>query len=597
MSVKCGDYNCWDEGLDYCGRADGPSPQAKICKCKPGYTGVECRDKDVCYEFNKNDKCNQSKGYGKCRKETVGGKEIAKCVCERNKGVLGDEEVNGKFCNDLCWKLAPDKEWIKQDCNNHGTCVKETGKCTCDDGWTGDSCDTTICDALNCGSTPGWLRFTGMKEDPWQYNGTGIFDVCTDGECTCQIGGKQGYNNRGQKWGPNETGYAAPSNPYPFGGIATTKLSDGTCRPCPPDPPPDSPPGLQGAYMHEDNDPNSPHYGTSYCKACPRGTKNGPDSGKCNQCLPGYFTPGSGVPKIIPPDQMEKNYRTDCVRCPNGSTRSTNPEYIGPDEDRIRSKTCNKCSPGYYMGELYYDEYNKVPDCLKTCKDSTDGWGEPITACVNAFQGDECSSTCQVGVHWTKKQEQEYEAAREWCFNSPNNPEELLTPIPIPKEEQGKWWGAADETGEIRPGLTANCRSCSCGGGTTTDTHSGVDTNMKVPKKSGCSADDDDFKKDRIIAYYWANNSAEKSDEQIINDCTVNNWCDSGTSSYPKECDWKYKYTGKANYDPPISHKLSEVTSAWNTDELAPCPAGYHQDDHYSGVGFNKRICILDGYE
>ena len=34
------------------------------------------------------------------------------------------------------------------DCMNHGTCVKKEG-CECNKGWTGDGCETAVCDCNN----------------------------------------------------------------------------------------------------------------------------------------------------------------------------------------------------------------------------------------------------------------------------------------------------------------------------------------------------------------------------------------------------------------------------------------------------------------
>lgn len=596
-NISCGDYVCWTEGTSFCGRREGDA--AKVCRCKDGWEGDECRDKkpvpepvpepitDLCDEYNTNDTCNESKGYGKCEVVDDDGVFTAKCVCDQERCIYGD------FCDDLCWKEDPNGECVPNDCNNRGTCSKETGKCTCDSGFMGDECESSICDlapsgrwSIGCNGSPGWLRRTGVSSNPYQYDLGARNFLCEDGECICQSGGAEGNRGKGRKWRKDETGYAAPQTNYPYGGIATKRLSDGTCTPCPPYPPPGSPHGLQGSHYYYDSDPDSPHFGHHYCKACPYGTTNGEDSPYCNKCLTGFW--GGGVPEELPNSEFHStwhNVRTDCSKCSTGSERAGGPAYPGAKNNI--SKTCNKCSEGYYLENIYYDGYTQTPRCANKCRDSQD-----YTSCEDFiwnYGGSDCSETCT----WEEK-----EKVRAWCLGK-NNPEGSINPKIIPKTEPG---GTFDlKTGELEAGQVATCSKCACPSDSTYDTHQGGGLNSKVKKTNNCTYNPNEEAKNGAI-YNWliyndiATDTTKGLDSLIRDTCLVNNLCDSGKSGYNYECDWKYQYAGKKGTTPLYSSKVSDVTSAWYTSDLAPCPTGYHQAGHYSGSGFNKRICILDGY-
>ncbi len=597
-NIICGDYVCWDEGTSFCGRRGGDA--AKVCRCKDGWEGDECRDKkpepkpeppdpvpDLCDEYNKNDTCNESKGYGKCEVVDVEGIPTAKCVCDQERCIYGE------FCDDLCWQEAPNGECVPNDCNNRGTCSKETGKCTCDYSFVGDNCESSMCDlapggrwAIGCNGSPGWLRRTGVSSNPYQYNlGSGNF-LCENDECSCQNYGAEGNRGKGRKWRKGETGYAAPQTDYPYGGIATKRLSDGSCSPCPPHPPPGSPHGLQGSHYYYDNDPDSPHFGHDYCKACPYGTTNGEDSPYCNKCLPTFW--GGGIPEELPNSEFHTNYltaRTDCARCSEGAERAGGPAYPGAKNNI--SKTCNKCAQGYYLKDVHYDGYTQAPRCATNCKDSQD-----YTSCEDFiwnYGGTDCSDKCT----WEEK-----EKVRKWCM-SENNPEGSINPKIIPKTEPGGTFDS--KTGELDAGQVATCTRCACPTDTTWDTHQGGGVNEKVKKTNNCTYDPKQEAKNSGI-YDWliyndiASDRTKGLDASIRDECLVNKWCSSGKSNYNFECDWKYQYAGKKGTTPLYSSKVSEVTSSWYTSDLAPCPNGYHQAGHYSGSGFNKRICILDGY-
>lgn len=597
-TIPCGNYVCWTEGTNFCGRREGDA--AKVCRCKDGWEGDECRDKkpdpkpeppdpvpDLCAEYNKNDTCNESKGHGKCEVVDVEGKQTAKCVCNQEKCIYGE------FCDDLCWKKAPNQECVPNDCNNRGTCSKETGKCACEPNYTGDFCEKGLCESsTGCGGSPGWIRRTGVKSNPYQYQLGAVANFnCADGECTCQSGGAEGNRGKGRKWRKGETGYAAPQTDYPYGGIATKRFSDGSCAPCPPETPPGSPRGLKGTHLYYDYDGESPHSGQTYCKACPYGTTNGTDSPYCNKCLPGFW--GGAVPEELPLSEFDPFYntaRTDCKRCPTGSERADGPVYPGAPDNT--SKTCNKCSPGYYLGNVYYDGYTKRPTCSRKCKESSGSDYEPEYTSCGDFIYNDSGTNCDECSYDVKQK------IRAWCI-SKNNREGSLDPKVIPIGEPG---GTIDtKTGELVAGQVANCSKCSCPSTTTDDTHSGGGDNVMLKKTNNCSYDPNQNFKNGAI-YDWliyndiASDRSKGLDESIRDECLVNKWCDSGQSAFNYECDWKYKYAGKKGTTPLYSNKVSEVTSAWYTSDLAPCPNGYHQAGHYSGVGFNKRICVLDGY-
>ena len=48
-------------------------------------------------------------------------------------------------------------------CNGHGSCSKDTGKCTCKAGWFGADCLTEVTPATDN------FRFMGVKGSRWQY--------------------------------------------------------------------------------------------------------------------------------------------------------------------------------------------------------------------------------------------------------------------------------------------------------------------------------------------------------------------------------------------------------------------------------------------
>jgi len=593
--IECGPLNCWAEGTKLCDRTkDGHATQ--FCNCKDGWVGEECRDKKepdpptpgLCDDYDKNDTCNESKGYGKCEIVEVDGQEKATCVCDRSRCIYGE------FCDDLCWKKSPSGECVVNDCNDHGTCDSATGKCTCNPNYNGEYCQTNICDndPTGCGGSPGWLRRTGVRDEPYQYGlGSVATFRCEDGECTCQSGGAQGNRGRGREWRKGETGYAAPQTDYPYGGIATKRFSNGSCAPCPPDPPPGSPRGLKGTHVYYDSDPDSPHIGQTYCKACPYGTTNGTDSPYCNKCLPGFW--GGAIPEELPLSEFDPNYRTartDCARCKTGSARADGPAYPGAQNNI--SETCNKCIPGYYLGNVYYDGYTQRPTCSKTCKDFPGSdYEQEYTSCSDFIYNSS-------GTNCDKCSYDEKEKIRAWCI-SENNRDGSLDPKIIPKGSPG---GTIDtKTGELVAGQVANCSKCSCPSTTTDDTHSGGGDNVMLKKTNNCTYDpSQEFKNGAINDWLIYNDiPSDRSkglDESIRDECLVNKWCDSGKSAFNYECDWKYKYAGKKGTTPLYSNKVSEVTSAWYTSDLAPCPNGYYQAGHYSGVGFNKRICVLDGY-
>ncbi len=135
----------------------------------------------------KNEKCNLDCGtHGICDDDTK------KCEC--NEGWTGEfcqTEIITSVCDTL-------------DCGEHGTCNEDTGVCDCANGWMGTLCDvqTMACDTLDCGENGTCNPDTKMCDcaDGWM----GLFcdeeDLCfglecangecnpITGECECEEG-------------------------------------------------------------------------------------------------------------------------------------------------------------------------------------------------------------------------------------------------------------------------------------------------------------------------------------------------------------------------------------------------------------------------
>jgi hypothetical protein len=121
-----------------------------ICDCQTGYAGDVCNTCDVGYQDNDdNDTCalscdeNTCNDHGTCDDDS--GTRV--CTCE--------EEYDGDFCDgcdegggyqdndgdDICTPSCTNPE---DPCNEHGTCDDSSGtaECDCDDGYTGDACES-----------------------------------------------------------------------------------------------------------------------------------------------------------------------------------------------------------------------------------------------------------------------------------------------------------------------------------------------------------------------------------------------------------------------------------------------------------------------
>ncbi|EGC32669.1 hypothetical protein DICPUDRAFT_38006, partial [Dictyostelium purpureum] len=106
-----------------------------FCKCDNSHQGDDC---SVVYvECPKNNGQICSGGLNKCNNIT------GVCTCEPNKSGYDCSVDDSIYCKD-------------PTCNNNGICDKSKGKCNCNDGYSGDSCETPICSSScsNHGSYP-----------------------------------------------------------------------------------------------------------------------------------------------------------------------------------------------------------------------------------------------------------------------------------------------------------------------------------------------------------------------------------------------------------------------------------------------------------
>eukprot|EP00300_Choanocystis_sp_HF-7_P031207 c40376_g1_i1.p1 GENE.c40376_g1_i1~~c40376_g1_i1.p1 ORF type:complete len:825 (+),score=136.89 c40376_g1_i1:266-2476(+) len=134
------------------GGRDGTCFQGK-CICPEGYSGPDCRIKDgniagVCPR--------ECCGRGEC----VYSKEYRKyyCICPSGTG--------GQDC---CESYCP------KDCSYRGSCIG--GRCQCDAGWQGVSCDEPV---VYCPGDPSHDKYPGKKS----CSGVG---VCNAGTCVCPV--------------------------------------------------------------------------------------------------------------------------------------------------------------------------------------------------------------------------------------------------------------------------------------------------------------------------------------------------------------------------------------------------------------------------
>ena len=199
--------NCSDKG-----QCVGDEIGDPVCKCLPGYAGLDCgslicnktcpansrclNNECVCMDGWTGDTCqerddcpNLCNGVGTCMAD-LQGKPFCKCQVGRG----------GSACEyQMCTK----------SCSDHGSCllIKGEQKCKCDAGYGGDNCEVVDCSIWdNCGgSTHGECGLTAkgvpqcLCSEP--YTGTNctavkcttqhcIHGTCANEKCTCESGWK-----------------------------------------------------------------------------------------------------------------------------------------------------------------------------------------------------------------------------------------------------------------------------------------------------------------------------------------------------------------------------------------------------------------------
>ena len=125
-----------------CGPHGTCDPSKRVCVCSDGWTGADCSYKPCPHNCH---------SRGVCGAVTPG-------VCQCDPHYTGDSCESIVSC--------------ASGCNNHGVCDPKSGRCRCNDGWSGADCEHKACPHGPNGEAP--------------CGGRGR---CINGECECEVSG------------------------------------------------------------------------------------------------------------------------------------------------------------------------------------------------------------------------------------------------------------------------------------------------------------------------------------------------------------------------------------------------------------------------
>jgi len=159
-----------------------------LCKCFPGYYGINCAPQNCAKACSRHGTClvpkGQVVGYCMCHPgwmgETCDEKTCFDCGFAEGRGRCADHAKRRCECVNGWEGRHCERRACASGCSGHGVCVE--GKCSCDGDWTGTDCSIE-------------------RECPNNCNGHG---QCRFGHCYCDEG-PLGYHGRDCAY-PNDNG-------------------------------------------------------------------------------------------------------------------------------------------------------------------------------------------------------------------------------------------------------------------------------------------------------------------------------------------------------------------------------------------------------
>lgn len=190
---RCPD-NCYGRGTCL---VDG------TCKCKPGFSGEDCKEFKCKNACSGRGVCDASKQECVCYEGYSGG-DCSKKPCPNScKGQGTCDHKTGKCkCNIGLYGADCSKRKCPAKCEEHGKCDSITATCLCKEGWEGPDCTKKIlpcarkcpangkCDlrTKRCACNKGWTgRHCNTRSCPDNCSGHGSCDEIS-GKCTCLHG-------------------------------------------------------------------------------------------------------------------------------------------------------------------------------------------------------------------------------------------------------------------------------------------------------------------------------------------------------------------------------------------------------------------------
>ena len=242
------DYDCGDHGT--C------NPETRACICEYGWTGDSCSTEITCQ-----DNCN---GHGTCNKTTNPG--VCECdndwvgtYCETPRTCLNDCSGHG-VCEKPSYTCTCSGGYSGEDCSQpptcaggcgeHGTCTwdedAQKAGCVCEFGYVGANCDASVCTEDYCNGhgtcSPGKSQEDDKTAVPvcacdegWSGDTCNTQNLCADAKCgehgTCNTETglcvcADGYNSSDSRkkdcsvppqYVVDDTNFIEPDDPYVYG--------------------------------------------------------------------------------------------------------------------------------------------------------------------------------------------------------------------------------------------------------------------------------------------------------------------------------------------------------------------------------------------